>query len=251
MFLILGRFPITALEVVLLLLLMDFVLISIATDVQPAGHSPATWNLAQLTRVGLSIGLPGAAQMLALILVAEDLYDQTVAESQTTAWLAMFMWGMLALFSAREKSFFWSSRPSTVSVQHTQHTQSQRNHVHRNGWLIRCCLLCSSLFVSCSMSTLLVVEMVGVWLVCSFGVPGLEKIGFAMSSAVVALGLGCFVLNDLIKVAYIRLFDPTYTNSKTPEELARDARMEKEEERNKELVANGTGHPAEPPTAIV
>jgi hypothetical protein len=101
------------------------------------------------------------------------------------------------------------------------------------------------------MSTLLVVEMVGVWLVCSFGVPGLEKIGFAMSSAVVALGLGCFVLNDMIKVAYIRLFEPTYTDNKTPEELERDARMEHEEARNKELVANGIGNPAEPMKPIV
>jgi H+-transporting ATPase len=119
MFLILGRFPVSALQVVLLLLLMDFVLISLATDVQPTGHSPCRWDLAQLTRVGLSIGLPGAGQLCALILVTKDLFNQTVEENQTTAWLAMFHWGMLAVFSAREKSFFFKSRPSNMLVTHS------------------------------------------------------------------------------------------------------------------------------------
>jgi len=181
MFLILGRFPVTALQVVLLLLLMDFVLISIATDKQPPGHSPARWNLGQLTRIGLSIGVPGAGQILALILVTDHVFDQRDGESQTLAWLAMFLWGMLAVFAAREKSFFWSSRPSNI------------------------------------MLGLIVVELVAVWLVCSLGAPEFDKIGFAMSSAVVGIGFGCFVINDAIKVAYIRTFEKSYIDAGTPE----------------------------------
>lgn len=85
-FLILGRFPISALGVVLLLLLMDFVLISIATDQQPAGDAPAVWRLGQLTRVGLAFGIPGAAQMLALIVYSQRWYDLSDEESETLAW---------------------------------------------------------------------------------------------------------------------------------------------------------------------
>jgi len=188
LFLILGRFPVTALQVVLLLLLMDFVLISIATDTQPPGHSPSRWNLAQLTRVGLSIGVPGATQILVLILVTDYLYDQPVEESQTMAWLAMFTWGMLAVFAAREKSFFWKSRPSNV------------------------------------MLSLVLLEEVAVWLVCSLGVPELPKIGFAMASAVVGIGFGCFILNDTIKVLYIRLCEKSYLDALTPEEHDRKRR---------------------------
>jgi H+-transporting ATPase len=86
MFLILGRFPISALGVVLLLLLMDFVLISIATDKQPAGHSPSTWRLAQLTRIGLAIGIPGAGELIPIIILSQRWFDMTVGESETLAW---------------------------------------------------------------------------------------------------------------------------------------------------------------------
>jgi hypothetical protein len=72
------------------------------------------------------------------------------------------------------------------------------------------------------MLSLVVVELIVVWLVCSFGVSGqLQSIGFAMSSSVVGIGCGCFVLNDGIKVTYIRAFEPNYSDSRTPEEMER------------------------------
>src|SRR5690606_35726221 len=59
----------------------------------------------------------------------------------------------------------------------------------------------------CSMLGIVIVEMIAVWLVCALGVPGLPAIGWAWSTSVLALGIGCFVINDAIKVAYIRTFE--------------------------------------------
>jgi H+-transporting ATPase len=174
LFLILGRFPISALGVVMLLLLMDFVLVSLATDRQPAGAQPDTWNLAQLTRIGLVIGMLGAGQLMTLILVTNkhDLF--TIEQSQTFAWECMYLWGMLSVFTAREKSYFWSSRPSTIMV------------------------------------SIVVIETILVWIVCAVGVPGFDGIGWGYSSMVIGLGAACFVFNDIIKTLYIRYFEKGY-----------------------------------------
>ncbi len=86
----------------------------------------------------------------------------------------MFLFGMLSVFAAREKSFFWRSRPSVV------------------------------------MGSLVLLEMVAVWLVCSLGAPGLPKLGFAMASAIMGISIGCFVINDAIKVLWIKAFEHDY-----------------------------------------
>lgn len=114
MFLITGKFPITALGAVLLLLLMDFVLVSLATDVQPPGSAPEEWNLAQLTRIGLAIGLCGSGEMMTLLLAGNKAWGFNDDQLQTFAWQLMFMWGIMTVFAVRERSFFWKSKPSNV-----------------------------------------------------------------------------------------------------------------------------------------
>lgn len=176
MFLIRGEFPISAFGVILLLLLMDFVLVSLATDNQPISPTPCEWNLAQLTRIGLVVGLPGAGQIMTLIFLTDYYNVFNEDELKTMAWEALYLWGMLTVFCVRESSYFWHSRPSMV------------------------------------MLSIVVLETIGVWIVCALGVPGLDAIGWGWASIILGLALGCMIINDFIKTMYIKYVEkiPVY-----------------------------------------
>jgi len=195
LFLITKDFPVSALQVVLLLLLMDFVLISIATDRQDPGARPGVWNLFQLTRIGLVPGLLGAGQMMALLFGANADYvgtggfNLTETQRHTFAFEMMFLWGMLAVFSVREKSFFWKSWPSSILLG------------------------------------IVVVESIVVVIVCATGLghDEFDGIGWSYSFMNLGLALGCFVINDAAKTMWIRYMEPEYASKSAPKHILNQA----------------------------
>jgi hypothetical protein len=54
---------------------------------------------------------------------------------------------------------------------------------------------------------LVVAEVIVVWLVCAFGAPGLPALHFPMATALLGISIGCFIINDAIKVLWIHVFE--------------------------------------------
>ncbi len=115
-FLATGRFVISALGMVLLVFMTDFVKISLATDRVRASPQPETWNIGPLVRVAVVIGVLMLGEGLALLAfgwhrwgLAEDDGRLAMFSFQLLLFLALF-----SIVSIRERRAFWRSTPGGV-----------------------------------------------------------------------------------------------------------------------------------------
>lgn len=112
MFFILGFFIIDAPKMLILLFLMDFVAIALATDNVRPSKGPATWKIAKLGLIGGVIGLFCVGESIGLLYIGIKVFYLTRDELSTFTFTLMFFFGLFSLMSVRERSWFFSSRPS-------------------------------------------------------------------------------------------------------------------------------------------
>jgi H+-transporting ATPase len=168
-FFITGSFPITAFDMVLLLLLIDFVTISLATDRVRVNPQPERWDIPRLTRIAALISLISAGQAIGLLMVAVYRWELSESQVNTFSFELLYFFGICTTFIAREDQWFFSSLPSPL--------------------LIAVC----------------VVDVVVVVTVCSVEVPELTGIAFWQAIIVPVYTAGCsFLLNDPCKVLYYK-----------------------------------------------
>jgi plasma-membrane proton-efflux P-type ATPase len=114
-FLATGRFVISALGMVLLVFMTDFVKVALSTDRVRPSQKPETWNIAPLVWVAVVLGLLMLAQALALL--AYGWHRFALAESggrlQTFTFQTLLFFALFSIISVRERRVFWASRPST------------------------------------------------------------------------------------------------------------------------------------------
>jgi magnesium-transporting ATPase (P-type) len=115
-FLVTGRFVISALAMVLLVFMTDFVKIALATDRVRPSQTPETWNIGPLVRLAVVLGLVMLVESLGLLALgwhwfALGVHDRRLA---TFAFLTLLFFALFSLVSIRERRAFWSSRPSLV-----------------------------------------------------------------------------------------------------------------------------------------
>lgn len=113
-FLATGRFVISALGVVLLVFMTDFVKIALSTDRVRPSPAPETWRIERQVRVGVVLGALMLVEALALLAVA--MRDGALAGGQlhTFSFLVLLYFAIGSLVSVRERRAFFRSRPSTV-----------------------------------------------------------------------------------------------------------------------------------------
>lgn len=114
-FLIWKVFIISAFEMILLMFLVDFVTISLATDNARPSRHPEDWNMKQLVSIGVLIGILTFGESLVLLYVAIEVMGLGTVEVntiQTFGFEVLFFYGLTTIYILRERSFFWRSRPS-------------------------------------------------------------------------------------------------------------------------------------------
>jgi len=170
-FLVTGKFIISAFGMMLLVFMTDFVKITLATDHAEPSSRPDTWNLSTWVKLATVLGLLLVLESVGLLLLGwKGLGLGRDLPSMGTFTFFMFLaFALSSILSIRERGPFWNSRPSRVLT-----------------------------------GTLMVDGMIGLgiaWL----GVPGLPGIGIARSLCVVgyALVFG-LVVNDRVKVMLLR-----------------------------------------------
>jgi H+-transporting ATPase len=114
-FLVSGKFVISALGMVLLVFMTDFVKISLATDRVRPSQAPETWNVGPLARVALVIGIVMLIEALALLAWGWSRFGLASApgQLQTFAFETLLFFSVFSILSIRERRAFWRSRPST------------------------------------------------------------------------------------------------------------------------------------------
>lgn len=115
-FLMTGKFVISALGMVLLVFMTDFVKIALSTDRVRPSRKPETWNIGPLVGVAVVLGLLMLAESLGLLAIGWHRFDLGNEEGRlhTFAFQTLLFFALFSIVSIRERRFFWRSRPSPV-----------------------------------------------------------------------------------------------------------------------------------------
>jgi H+-transporting ATPase len=119
----LGFFPVTAVMIVLLALLNDVAILSIAFDRVNASALPERWNMREVLTIASMLGLVGVVESFSLLLVAQHLFGLSHETLRTLMYLKLSVAGHLTVFVARTRGPFWSVRPANILLAAVVGTQ--------------------------------------------------------------------------------------------------------------------------------
>ena len=174
-FVVTGRFVVSAFAMLLLVFLTDFAKVALATDRVRPSKAPETWEIGGFVTVSVVLGLVMVAETLLLLWWGWDRFalGSHAGELSTFSFLALLFFAVFSVVSARERHWFWSTRPSTT--------------------------LAAALAANAVVGT-------GLTLV---GIPGLPPLPWGLTLTIFGYALvACLGLNDAVKVMLIRRLVP-------------------------------------------
>ncbi len=110
--LVFNFYPVTAVMIVLLALLNDGAILSIAYDNATPSRKPEKWNMNLVFTVATVLGLVGVVESFGLFYLGDKVFGLSNDFLQTLIYLKLSVAGHLTVFAARTKSFFWTQKPS-------------------------------------------------------------------------------------------------------------------------------------------
>jgi len=129
-------FPVTPIQIVLLAILNDAAILTIAYDrVQPSPR-PERWDLREVLTIATVLGLAGVIESFSLVGIAVGPLGIGHDEVQTLMYLKLSVAGHLTLFVARTRGRLWSYRPATVLLVAVIGTQALATAIAVSGLLM-------------------------------------------------------------------------------------------------------------------
>ena len=132
----LGFFPVTASMIVLLALLNDAAILSIAFDRVEASPLPERWDMPGVLTVASVLGLVGVVKTFSLLLVGQHAFGLGHDTLRTLMYLKLSVAGHLTVFVARTRGPFWSVRPANVLLGAVLGTQLLATVIAVGGFLM-------------------------------------------------------------------------------------------------------------------
>ncbi len=113
-FFLTGYYVVSALDIILLLLFLDFVTISLSTDRVRWSRLPEKWNVTGLVKVGVLLGGVTVTELLGLLFLGLRYLglSDDIGSLQTFSFAALFYLGIFTILIVRERGLFWNSSPS-------------------------------------------------------------------------------------------------------------------------------------------
>jgi H+-transporting ATPase len=113
-FLVTGKFVISALGMVLLVFMTDFVKIALSTDQVRPSQKPESWNIAPLVTLAVLLGLLMVIETLGLLFAGWHVFHLGGSGGQlrTFSFEALLFFALFSIVSIRERRAWWTSRPS-------------------------------------------------------------------------------------------------------------------------------------------
>ena len=105
-------YPVTALMLVLLALLNDLPIMTIAYDNVKYSDKPEKWNMRQLLGIATFLGIIGVFSTFGILYIGLVVLDLNPLVLQSFIYLKLSVAGHLTVFVARTKGPFWSVRPA-------------------------------------------------------------------------------------------------------------------------------------------
>ncbi len=112
--LIFNFYPVTAVMIVMLALLNDGAILSIAYDKVHYKDEPEAWNMRMVLGIATVLGLVGPIAAFGLFFLGARVYHLDHAHLQTMMYLMLSVAGHLTIFQTRTRGPFWSIRPARI-----------------------------------------------------------------------------------------------------------------------------------------
>ncbi len=126
-------YPVTAIMIVLLAILNDFAIISIAYDNTHYSSKPETWNMRLIMGIALALGIFAMFRSFGIFYLGERIFHLNLDTLRTLVYLNLSIGGHLTVFAARTRGTFWSIRPSRVLLGAVLGTQAAATLIAVNG----------------------------------------------------------------------------------------------------------------------
>ncbi len=107
-------YPLTAVMIVMLALLNDGAILSIAYDNVQYKSAPEAWNMRLVLGVSTVLGVAGVIAAFGLFYLGERVFHLDRAHIQTLMYLKLSVAGHLTIFLTRTRGPFWSIRPARI-----------------------------------------------------------------------------------------------------------------------------------------
>jgi len=132
-----GFYPITAVMIILLALLNDLPIMTIAYDRTRLEPKPVRWNMRNILVVASTLGGIGLVETFGLLYLARSVYGMALPELQSLIFLKLVVAGHLTLLVARTRSGMLSRPwPAPVLLGAVLATQSVAALIVGFGWFV-------------------------------------------------------------------------------------------------------------------
>jgi len=112
--LVFNFYPVTAVMIVMLALLNDGAILSIAYDNVHYKDQPEAWNMRMVLGISTVLGVIGVVSAFGLFYLGEQSFHLDRAHIQTLMYLKLSVAGHLTIFLTRTRGPFWSIRPAKI-----------------------------------------------------------------------------------------------------------------------------------------
>jgi len=170
--LVFNFYPLTAVMIVMLALLNDGAILSIAFDNVHYRDKPEEWNMHMVLGLATALGIAGVIASFGLFYLSEQIFHLDREHIQTLMYLKLSLSGHLTIFLTRTRGPFWSIRPAKMLVGAVFGTQ-----------IIATLIAVYGLFMT--------------------------PLGWRWALFIWGYALMWFLVNDRLKLLAYRIFDPT------------------------------------------
>lgn len=170
--LVFNFYPVTAVMIVMLALLNDGAILSIAYDNVHYKEKPEVWNMRMVLGISTVLGVIGVVSAFGLFYLGEHVFHLDRAHIQVLMYLKLSVAGHLTIFLTRTRGPFWSIRPSRILLGAVFGTQLLATIIAVYGFFM-------------------------------------TPLGWGWALMVWGYALAWFFVNDRVKLLAYRIFDPT------------------------------------------
>jgi len=129
-------FPVTAIMIVMLALLNDGAILSIAYDKVHYRKQPEVWDMRTVLTIATVLGLVGPVASFGLFYLGDQVFHIDRPQLQTMMYLLLSVAGHLTIFQTRTRGPWWSIRPARVLVIAVVGTQVLATAICLFGFLV-------------------------------------------------------------------------------------------------------------------
>ncbi len=178
--LVFNFYPVTAVMIVMLALLNDGAILSIAYDNVRYKNQPEAWNMRMVLGIATVLGIIGVIASFGLFYLGERVFYIDRSQIQTLMYLKLSVAGHMTIFITRTRGPFWTIRPARILWVAVLGTQTLATFIAVYGFLM-------------------------------------TPIGWLWAFFVWGYALAWFFFNDCIKLLAYRIFDPIKKPKTTPD----------------------------------